>query len=233
MVAFVGAAINRWFGWSKKERTILIGDDPRMRLLAAELGAMEKSVTLMKSSVDGDTPAPGVNLLFASEPWENALAIAGAESATSVIASTTDNDLNQQLCEIARKQFHVTTTIMRLGLVSGVTSWAKSTETGIARTNWPDVVRTIIGAISPSPLLARLMRLTDRDQIADLELRSPAFAGLSVEEWSPRHCEVLALTRRGEALEMSDGIRLELADVVTLIGPSDALNKVRESFASL
>jgi Trk K+ transport system NAD-binding subunit len=228
------ATIGRWLRSSKRARVLFVGNDPRLRLLAAELGAANKPVSWVKLNSDGsDAVSPGVNLVHGTEPWEETLLRAGAQESTCLIASSTDTDLNQKLCQLARHKFGVPNAIMRLCLVSGVTSWARLTDLGMSRTEWRDVLRTACADGSPSRLIQQLSKLSDRDRIVDLELRSPVFVGRTINELQLEGCEVLGVTRKGVLLPAFDLTHVELNDVVTVVGPTEIVNKIRESFTSL
>jgi hypothetical protein len=58
-------------------------------------------------------------------------------------------------------------------LISGITNWARLTDSGMARMEWGEVVRAACFDGVSSQMIARLAKLGDRDRIVDLELRSP------------------------------------------------------------
>jgi Trk K+ transport system NAD-binding subunit len=106
-------------------------------------------------------------------------------------------------------------------------------ETGTVRTTWADTVRAVLGETSPNANLSHLASISDQEQIVDLEIESPVFAGRKIADLPLNGCEVLALTRRGNSVFDFGAVELRMNDVVTLVGPRTALAIIRESFASL
>ena len=226
-------SINHWLGGEKK-RVLLLGSNPRVRLLAAALGMASRPVSWIKLDIEeGDIPSPGVNVIYGAEPWETTLTRAGADEATCLIASTCNTDLNQRICHLAQQQFGLRIAILRLCLVSGVTTWARLTDTGMRRMEWSDVLNTVCGDKLSNQVIEQLSIVREHDRMVDVELRSPAFAGRPIGELKLGDCEVVGITRNGVLLPASELNHIELSDIVTLTGSTEAVDKVRESFTSL
>ena len=217
-------------------RTIIIGTDARLRLLAAEIAGAGKPVSLIKLEDQDATQhrtSKGATVIHAATEDELVLARADAGIANCLVAATPDDERNLDLCRTARDKFQIPFVIARLRLLEGVTSWARLTDSGMVRVVWPEVARTILGDIIPNANLSRLMTATDQDQITDVEVLSPLFFGRTIADLSLDGCEVVALTRNGLPIDNFKAEGLQIRDVLTLVGPKVAINKARESFTSL
>lgn len=227
--------VNRLIG-APRPCVIVVGCDARVRLLVTELGAAGKRVSQIKT---GDGPsdrskAPsGVNVFHCANPDVEALKRAGAKAGNCLVAATADDTLNVSLCREARERFGVPLVIARLGLLEGITNWARLNNAGMVRITWGDAVRAITGETVPTARLSRLASLSDREQIVDLEMRSPVFLGQTIADLPLHECEVAALTRKDIPLPSFDSAELCLGDVLTLIGQKAAISQVRETLTSL
>jgi len=234
------------FGWlvrrasrvfsSPRSRVIVVGSDVRVRLLVTELAAAGKEVSLIKpvTSATAQSKAPlGVSVIHSSRVGAVALDRAGAKAASCLLAATTDDAVNLEVCCEARRRFRVPLVIARTSHLEGPANWARLNETGTVRITWADTVRAVLGETSPNANLSHLASISDQEQIVDLEIESPVFVGRKVTDLPLNDCEVLALTRRGNAVFDFGAVELRMNDVVTLVGPRTALGIIRESFASL
>jgi Trk K+ transport system NAD-binding subunit len=231
----LGHVLSRLFS-SSRSRVIVVGPDARGRLLATELGAVGKEVSLIKTETGATAQTkapPGVSVLYAAQPDGVALERAGAKDARCLVAATADDALNSRLCRDARDRFGVPVVITRLKLTEGVTSWARLNEAGMVRITWADTVRAALGETAPSASLTHLASVSDLEQVVDLEMLSPAFIGRKIADLPLNDCEVLALTRNGNSAGDFGSIELCMNDVVTLAGTRAALKSIRESLASL
>jgi Trk K+ transport system NAD-binding subunit len=231
----LGDFVSRLLG-SERSRVIVIGFDARLRLLVTGLAALGKEVSLIKTDTDltVETKAPpGVSILYSSKADVVALQRAGVKAASCVLAATADDELNLWLCREARERFGVPLAITRLKMVEGITNWARLNDTGLARMTWGDTVRMIIGETHVNSTLSHLASISDRDQIADLEILSPVFIGRKIADLPLRECEVAEVTRDEILLPAFDSVELRLGDVLTLIGERGAVGQVRESLTSL
>jgi Trk K+ transport system NAD-binding subunit len=208
-----------------RSTTIIVGTNALTRLLDSELGAAGKAVTLIDLEKEALTDVDGEEELL--------LARCGAKGATCVMAATADDERNTSVCRTAHQRFRVPIVISRLRLVDGVTSWARVTESGMVKLAWKDMVAAILGTESPSSVLARVAGATDREQIADVELISPVFMGLTIADLALDGCEVLAVRRNNLRVDAIDLAELHRGDVLTLVGTKVAIKKVRDSFTSL
>lgn len=205
--------------------TIVIGINALTRLLATELEAAGKAVSLF--DLESGALADG------NEGDELLLANAGAKAASCVIAATPIDLWNVSLCRTARVKFGVPKVIARLGLLDGMTSWARLNDAGMVRMTLSEMVSAVLGAVKPGSGLARVAMATESEQVADVELLTPVFMGRTISDLALDGCEVIALSRNNRSLADIDIAELRRRDVLTLVGPKTAINKVRESFTSL
>lgn len=141
--------------------------------------------------------------------------------------------MNLGLCREACDRFGVPLAIARLKLVEGVTNWARVNAGGMARMTWSETVRALVGEGALSQSLSNLAKVSDDEQIVDLEMQSPVFLGLKAADLPLDDCQVLAITRTGVLLTDVASIELRMNDVLTLTGTTTALKGVRAALSTL
>lgn len=208
-----------------RSKTIIVGINGLTRLLARDLETAGRLVSL----IDLDNGA-----LADSKAQDHlVLSSAGAEAACCFLAATTNDEWNLSLCRVARMKFHVPVVVARLGLLSGLTSWARLNDAGMVRMSWDEMVSAILGNVTPSNGLERVAQAPDREQVAEVELLTPVFLGRQIQEAGLDGCEVVALRRKDLWVDDIEHAELRRGDVLTIVGAKTALNKVRESFTTL
>jgi Trk K+ transport system NAD-binding subunit len=214
---------------------IVVGVSPRIRLLVTELGAVGKQVSLIRMEGDAVTiaKAPTGVIVHAAHPDAVVLERAGAKAASFLIAATANDDLNLGLCRDARDKFGVPTTIARLNLLDGVTSWAQIHEAGMTRITWAETVHATLGETRPSARLSCLAKISDQQQITDIEMRSPVFVGQRITLLPFDGTEVLGMLRNGMPVRDLNSIELHMNDILTLAGAKATLARIRETLTSL
>jgi Trk K+ transport system NAD-binding subunit len=227
VIGAISDALSRSFR-GERTRTIIVGVNPTTHLLANELQNLGYRVSLVslesESESEHETPAEG----------ELVLMRAGAQSARCLLAASVDDHLNLRLCRIASEKFGVPFVISRLQMLDGITSWTRVNDAGMSRMSWNGLIQALVPDMLLSPALSRLARSDDGEEITEIEIRLPTFAGRAVEELPLEDCEVLAFNRDGAPISTYDGtVAVELGDVLTLIGTKAVLRKVQASFASL
>jgi Trk K+ transport system NAD-binding subunit len=230
----LGQAVSRLFH-PPRSCVIVVGADARVRLLVTELAAIGKEVSqiVLATGVTPDTAPSGVSIVRSIKLDADALEHAGAKSANCLVVATPDDALNVSLCREAAAEFGVPIVIARLKVLEGVTNWARLNDTVMAKMTWGDAVRASLGGTAPNVTLSRLASVSDREQIVDLELQSPVFAGRLIADLPLNDCDVLALTREGVPVVDYDAIQLRMNDVLTLVGTNAELKSVRGSLATL
>jgi Trk K+ transport system NAD-binding subunit len=235
VIAAMSGALSRVFH-TDRTRTIIVGVNPTTRLLANELQAIGNrvSVVSLKSEAGPDHETmPFVKTVHPVTADEIVLTRAGAQSARGLLAASADDDSNFRLCRTAIDKFRVPVVIARLRLMDCVTTWARVNDTGMSRMSWNDLIQALVPDMSLSPVLSRVARADDREQISEIEVRLPIFVGRTIDDLPLKDCEVVALTRKGVPISTYHDTALEMGDVLTLIGMKATVDKVRESFASL
>lgn len=217
IVGAVTGALNRVFRPSRL-RTIIVGVNPLTRLLAYELQAARRAVSLFDLSEVEDL---------------DLLESCGADNARCLVAASSEDSRNLNLCWTALGRFGVPVTVARLRLLEGVTSWARVSDSGASRTSWKDLIQAVIPDAVSTPALSRLARAGDHEKISEIDLRSPRFIGQNIEELPAGHFDVVALVRRNTPLAGYQNNSLELGDVLTVIGEKAAVDRLRESLATL
>lgn len=235
VIAAMSGAMRRVFQ-TVRTRTIIVGVNPATRLLANELNDIGHRVSLvsLKSEAEPDHETmPFVSTVHPATSDETVLTRAGAQSARCLLAASPDDDRNLRLCRAAIEHFRVPVAIARMRLMDGVTTWAQVSDAGMSRMSWNDLVKSLVPDMFWSPALSRLAKADDREQIAEIEVRLPTFVGRTIDNLPLGDCEVVALTRKGAPISTHQDTAMEMSDVLTLVGMKAALDKVRESFASL
>jgi Trk K+ transport system NAD-binding subunit len=235
VIAAMSGAMSRVFH-TNRTRTIIVGVNPTTRLLANELHTIRKAVSvinLKSEALPANETRPFVSTVHSATADETVLTRAGAQSAKCLLAALADDDRNLRLCRIAIDKFGVPVVIARLRLMDGVTSWARVNDAGMSRMSWNDLIQALVPDVSLSPALSRLARADDHEQISEIEVRLPIFAGRAIDDLPLGDCEAMAVTRKGAPISTYRDTALEMGDVLTLIGMKAAVDKVRESFASL
>jgi len=217
LIATVTGAISRVFHTTRL-RTIIMGVNPCTRLLAYELQVAGRAVSLIELSEVADL---------------DLLEDCGAGNARCLVAASTEDTRNLNLCRIARDRFGVRVTVARLRLLEGITSWARVDDTGMSRSSWRDLIQAIFPDALTTPALSRLARADDHEQIAEIDLCSPVFIGRTIEGLPGGHFDVVALTRQNIQITAYETSNLELGDMITVIGEKTAIGRLRESLASL
>ena len=75
------------------------------------------------------------------------LAGAGVRGASCVMAATANDERNLNLCGLAHRTFRVPMVIAGVGLLGGVTSWARLRDSGVVKMTWNDMVPAILGGL--------------------------------------------------------------------------------------
>lgn len=227
VIGAISDALSRSFR-GERTRTIIVGVNPTTRLLASELQDLGYRVSLVslesESESEHDTAGEA----------ELVLMRAGAQSARCLLAASADDHLNLRLCRIASERFGAPLVIGRLRMLDGITSWKRVDDAGMSRMSWNGLIQALVYNVVLSPALSRLARADDREEITEIEIRLPTFAGRAVGELPLEDCEVLAFNRDGSPISTyDDTVTVEMGDVLTLIGTKAVLHKVQASFASL
>ena len=235
VIAAMTSAMNRVFHTARAS-TIIVGVNPVTRLLANELHAVGNPVSVVSLKSEGGPDhetMPLANMVDPATADDVVLTRTGAQSARCLLAALADDDRNLRLCRAAIDEFRVPVVIARLRLMDGVTSWARVNDAGMSRMSWNDLIQALVPDMVLSPALSRVARADDREQLAEIEVRLPIFDGRTISDLPLGDCEAVALTRKGAPISTYDDMALKLGDVLTLIGMKAAVDKVRESFASL
>jgi Trk K+ transport system NAD-binding subunit len=201
--------------------TIIVGTNARMRLLAAELEAAERQVSLISPDAE--------NLTDSDASAASVLTRAGARTAVAAVAATSRDSVNLTLGRIARDRFHIPLVITRLNLLPDVTSWARIAEDGMVRLTWVEVVSAVLDGAPARDSFVRIACAGDDEFVAEVEMFSPALVGGTIAELQLRGCEAVALKRKDLVMPVSPAVKMCLGDVITLVGSKAAIDQVRGS----
>jgi Trk K+ transport system NAD-binding subunit len=217
---------------SPRTCVIVIGSSPRSRLLANELRVTGKRVSVINTESNRvvlSQESPEINVIHSSLPDAAALKQAGAGHASCLVASTATDALNLNLCREARSRFGVPVTIAKLEVLEGVISWARLKDVGMVKMTWAETVGAILGETPPSPSLRQLAKVSDREEIVEVEMQSPSFMGRKISDLPLFDCHVAGLLRKTTPLPAFESAELCMGDVLTLIGRKAAIRRVQET----
>jgi Trk K+ transport system NAD-binding subunit len=193
---------------------------------------MGKPVSLIGSETEQESNL-FVSVMNLATSDELLLGRAGAETARCLVAALPDERRNLSLCHTAQDKFRIPVVLVRLRVLAGVTSWATVSDSGMTRLSWENLIQAIFPDVVLTPVLSRLAKANDREQVTELEIRSPVFIGRTIKDLSSGDCEAVAIRRNGVRAHSDETTSLELGDVLTVIGGKAAIDRLRESLASL
>jgi Trk K+ transport system NAD-binding subunit len=209
----------------ERSNVLIIGVNPRTRLLAAELEASGREAALVDLAAGPSNKS--------DEDTSVVLHQAGARSAKCLLAATSNNDLNLQLCRLARVRFGIPEVIARLGWSQSITSWAKVTEVKNQRMAWAEVATAVLDGAAPSDAFQRVARASDNYVVTEIELRSPIYANRSPRDLPLLDGELIAIWREDGLVTDLEQVELELGDTLTLLGTAERITAIRERRTSV
>ena len=148
--------------------------------------------------------------------------------AESVVLMLSDEE-NYHICELIYENFGVKNVIVRLQEQQNMDSFrelgAKIVQPGMAMVH-------LLDQFVRSPFAASLLLgLEEDEEFRDLELHNPELNGMAIRDIHfPHDVLVVSVSRNGSRLDSAGYTRLELGDLVTIMGSPDSLNEIQVRF---
>jgi Trk K+ transport system NAD-binding subunit len=227
---FFGGVMARLFKPKVQQTVIVIGADEVGRLFASILGQAGESVLLLDIDAERCTQAKelrGVQVICADPADPETLRRVGAEDTRWLFAMTPDDETNLLVCQVARALFAVPRLVARANPASDPNRFkAQQIELmSPARAAAAVLERTTAQRVELLPLVEAAEGL---EQMADIEVLSPAHIGQPLENIPLGGCFVVALQRDGQVIVPRGSTGLQMGDVLTLLGSAEEINRARE-----
>ncbi len=213
--------------------TIIVGADAINRLLAGELAAAGRAVSLIDA--DGAQCQLAKTLRGVSVFREDAtdplvLRRAGASYAKYLLAATPEEELNLCICRAARAEFQIEKLIARRDVATTSTSFDAE---GVEMLSWSRAAAVVLEETLPGAKLQRVLEISNGSEyVAEVQALSPCVIGRMMLDFYVEGCEVIAI-RRGDGLIVnSDSTCLGFGDVLTVVGSPAAINSLRQQLSA-
>ena len=153
----------------------------------------------------------------------------GAENADTIVSMLEDEE-SYVICELAYENFGTEHVIVRL---HDHRNYARFEELGAIVLDPSTAIVSLLAHFVRAPSATSLLlgERTDQD-VVDLQMHNPALDGLTLREIRlPMDVLVLSVERRGNALVSHGYTRLQVGDVVTVLGSQESLGQVAFHFS--
>ena len=210
-------------------RAVIFGLESQSLALAHSLKTNDWQVEIIAPGVHrDDIPHSGVRIHAVDEinlEIMNHLQVGDAETIVAMLS----DDENYRICELAYENYGTANLIVRLNQRTNIQRFrelsALIVDPGTALVNLMDqFVR--------SPSAASLLLGMEKNQkIMEIELRNPNLHGIALRDLRlPLDTLILTIHRQGQMLISHGYTRLEVGDLVTLVGPPERLEEVTLRF---
>ncbi len=175
-----------------------------------------------------DIPHSGIDIHAVDEINLAALNQLQVGEAETIVTMLSDDE-NYRICELAYEHFGTANLVVRLNELANINRFrelgAMIVDPGTALVNLMDqFVR------SPSAA-SLLLGLETNQKIMEVELRNPNLHGIALRDLRlPLDTLILTIHRQGQMLMSHGYTRLEVGDMVTLVGPPERLEEVALRF---
>jgi Trk K+ transport system NAD-binding subunit len=209
-----------------RQGTILVGLGEMPVLLAKRLMQTGTQVTMVGMNRGRKRGARVQDLpVIEGDPTDpQVLAGAGAASARALVAASTYDEINLQVCRLAAQEFNIPYLVAH---ASDPDIAAQMLKLG-ARVVRPQfaTILALEGALHFPAAFDMLSDHEDGVEVREVELSNPRFAGKLLRQIRlPGDALILGLRRDGEVLVPHGNTRLRQGDLLMLVGHQDALAK--------
>ncbi|RMF87428.1 MAG: potassium transporter TrkA [Nitrospinota bacterium] len=152
----------------------------------------------------------------------------GVERAEAIVTLLSDEE-SYQVCELAYEHFGIRTLVVRL---HNRENFERFHRLGALIVDPSTAIVSLLDHFVRSPSAASLFLGTEEDQdIVDIEVRNPALHGVALRDLRlPLDTLVLSIHRNGRMLISHGYTRLEVGDMVTIVGSVKSLDEVARRF---
>ena len=208
---------------------IIFGSDAQASALALSLASQGWSVKVaVKSMKHNHGKTPGIEVYQLSDLNLSELKKINSQYAGAIVAMLSDDE-NYKICEIAYEHFGTQTIIARL---NNRNNFSEFQALGVLIVDPSTAIVSLLDHFVRSPSAASLfMGMHNGRNIVDLYIRNPNLSGLALRDMTlPLDTIIMSVRRRGELLIPKGYTKLEVGDLVTVVGSLKALKEVALRF---
>ncbi len=213
----------------KREGVIIVGGDEMAQLLAQRLARVGETVTVV-----GRDPArmekiksQGFRVVIGLPSEPEVLKAAGAERAEALVSVTTNTEIREAVCTLAREIFHIPTVVARVG---SMRSAERLRRMGV-RVVQPALATVIAleGALRFPTAFDVLVRQDDDVEVGEAVVRNPHMVNRPLRRLRlPGNALILSIRRDNTVIVPHGDAVLRRGDRVALIGsPESVMEAIR------
>ncbi|MFH2047529.1 MAG: PTS sugar transporter subunit IIA [Pseudomonadota bacterium] len=151
-----------------------------------------------------------------------------AEQAEAIIVMLSDEE-NYKICELAYEHFGTRNLVVRL---NNRTNFKRFHALGVLIVDPSTAIVSLLDHFVRSPMaVSLLLGMEENQDSIELELRNPSLHGIALRDLRlPADTLIISVRRRGQLLVSHGYTRLEIGDLVTIVGLSKSLKEISLRF---
>lgn len=213
-------------------RTLVIGCGETGRRLANRLRAQGENVTAIESDEQAAVEAreEGIEVILGDATDPGTMRDAGAEDAKALFLTTPNDEKNLLIAQLARTEFGNDKVFARVDKAANVPAFE---SLGVVVVNPSAAIADDFAALHGEPALEDLLTPTDEGlTVARFRMSNPTLVDRPLSDALRGQGRVLLVfVRRGNKSVLPGGnTRLELGDIVTVVGETDDIARLHERF---
>ena len=226
-----GEAHPRAEGMEDKEnrRAVIFGLESQSLALAHSLKVNGWQVKIAAVNIPPTDGNPSdITIVSIPEISLSALTALAADQAETIVTMLSDEE-NYRICELAYENFGTASLVVRLNERANLNRFH---ELGALIVDPGTAIVNLMDQFVRSPSAATLLLGMEQNQkIIELELRNPNLHGIALRDLRlPIDTLILSIRRQGQMLISHGYTRLEIGDMVTVVGPPERLREVELQF---
>jgi Trk K+ transport system NAD-binding subunit/NhaP-type Na+/H+ or K+/H+ antiporter len=206
---------------------LIFGVDDQSVLLARQLQAhgWQAKLACLDPAFAATANGSDVDLVVSEAINKESLAALEAEQADAIIAMLPSDEENYRICALAYETYGTETIVVRL---NERVSARRFHELGALIVEPGTAIVSLLDHFVRSPAATSLLLgLDDEQDVIDAEVRNPALHGMPLRDLRlPLDTLILSVRRKGHTIISHGYTRLELGDVVTVVGSPEGLEQV-------
>ncbi len=213
----------------ERHEALIFGLEPQSLALGRLLAARDWTVRIAcLEPHHGDSAQAGVKICNIPDLTLGTLERLNAARASAIVTMMSDDE-NYRVCELAYEHFGTATLVVRLNNRAGFDRFHRL---GALVVDPNTALAGLMDQFVRSPSAASLLLGMEKGQeVAQLEVRNPNLHGLALRELRlPIDTIILSIHRQGHAIISHGYTRLEIGDMVTIVGPPERLKEVELRF---
>ena len=210
-------------------RAVIFGLESQSLALAHSLTANGWIVKIIAPGVHrDDIPHSGIEIHPVNEISLETLDQLQVGDAETVVAMLSDEE-NYRICELAYENYGTANLVVRLNERANINRFH---ELGALIVDPGTALVNLMDQFVRSPSAASLLMGMEKNQkIIEVELRNPNLHGIALRDLRlPLDTLILSIHRQGQMLISHGYTRLEVGDMVTVVGPPERLEEVALRF---